>query len=138
MPYVQGSGPADLTRMKQPQPGITARCFVTRVVDGDTLDVEVRINTRIRLLDCWAPELHGGTEYLKELGVKARDNLVDLCTGGYGVVNIPTEQAHSTTDLLTFDRLLGRVWMEGQADDLSSQQVLAGVASSGKGKRLGE
>jgi hypothetical protein len=55
-----------------------------------------------------------------------------------GIVFIPTEHAHSIGDTLTLERMLGRIWMDGQDCDLSSQQVAAGHAASVKGGRLGE
>ena len=42
--------------MKQPPVGLTTKVRVTNVVDGDTIDVEIVKNIRIRLRDCWWPE----------------------------------------------------------------------------------
>ena len=43
--------------MNQPPLGLTAQCKVLDVYDGDTVTVEVRTIARVRLLDCWAPEV---------------------------------------------------------------------------------
>ena len=42
--------------MQQPQEGFTTKAKVTRVIDGDTVDVEITRKVRLRLKDCWAPE----------------------------------------------------------------------------------
>lgn len=127
-----------MTSIRKPPLGLTARCCVENVVDGDTLDIELRINCRVRLLDCWAPETRTHDHAEKKLGLAAKDNLLDLTRAGNGVVFIPTGQAHSVGDLLTLDRILGRVWIDGQDFDLSTQQVAAGKASTTKGGRLGQ
>ena len=124
--------------MIRPHPGITARVDVLNVVDGDTLDVEVKIRARVRLLDCWAPESRTLDLEEKQRGLAAKARLKELTTTGSGIVFIPTEQAHSIADTLTSDRILGRVWMDGQDRDLSSQQVAEGHASTMKGGAAGE
>jgi endonuclease YncB( thermonuclease family) len=121
----------------RPEPGITARCVVKKVVDGDTLDVELKIPVRIRLLDCWAPEARSKDKDEKVLGLAAKANLIACASGRTGVVCIPTGQADSVSDVLTLDRILGMVWVDGEDDDLSSTQVANGFASSKKGGPLG-
>lgn len=55
-----------------------------RVVDGDTLDVEidlgldVRVHTRLRLYGLDAPELHARDHAERERAEAARDRLIDL------------------------------------------------------------
>lgn len=121
----------------RPQPGITARCVVTNVVDGDTVDVELRIPARVRLLDCWAPESRTKDADEKKLGLAAKQNMVVMADGRHGVVFIPTGAAHSVADVLTLDRILGLVWVDGEDDDLSTRQVEQGFASTVKGGKLG-
>ena len=101
-------------------------------MDGDTLDVELRIPARIRLLGCWSPESRTKSIAEKKRGLAAKANLSDLTANGHGQVFIPTGAALSVKDVLTLDRLLGRVWMDGQEEDLSSQQVKAGHATESK------
>jgi hypothetical protein len=52
-------------------------------------------------------------------------------------VFVPTAAAQSVSDVLTLNRLLGKVWMDGQDTDLSTSQVVQGYASSKKGGKLG-
>ena len=123
--------------MNKPPLGITARCEVERVVDGDTLDIVLRIPMRIRLLDCWSPESRTLNEAEKVKGLAAKQRLCELVEGNHGQVFIPTSNATSIKDVLTLDRLLGKVWMDGQQVDLSTAQVVEGHASSRKGGQLG-
>lgn len=118
--------------MQKPPLGITARCEVVKPIDGDTLDVVLRIPARVRLLDCWAPETRTLDADEKERGLLAKVNLAALTMDKHGVVFIPTGQAHSVKDIITLDRVLGRVWMDGDEQDLSSQQVAAGHATKDK------
>lgn len=124
--------------MTKPPLGISARCIVTNTVDGDTLDVELRIPARIRLLDCWAPESRTLDLAEKKLGIKAKQAMEQLTAGGHGQVFIPSGSAHSIKDIITLDRLLGRVWMDGNDFDLSTEQVAMGNASTTKNGKLGE
>ena len=42
--------------MEQPSVGLTTKVLVTNIVDGDTVDVQIVKNIRVRLKDCWCPE----------------------------------------------------------------------------------
>jgi endonuclease YncB( thermonuclease family) len=124
--------------MTKPPLGITARCKVLQVVDGDTLDIELRLPMRIRLLDCWCPESRTTDLEEKAKGLAAKKAMVELTVNRlYGQVFVPTAAAQSVSDVLTLNRLLGKVWMDGQDTDLSTSQVVQGYASSKKGGKLG-
>lgn len=124
--------------MNRPLPGLTGRAVVTHVVDGDTVDLEIRIDARIRLLDCYAPESRTTDLEEKKKGLAAKANMELLCQGETGIVHIPFTHAQSLTDILTLDRILGKVWMDNSDTDLSTQQVSDGYASSTKNGNLGE
>lgn len=105
-------------------------CRVVRVLDGDTLDVEVRKVYRIRLLDCWAAELHGPQ---KEAGIRARVNLESLAKDKSGIVVIPWKP--EAKDELTLNRYLGRLIVNGV--DVGKEQVRKKLAGKTK-EELGE
>ncbi len=81
--------------------GIWVYCEVTRVLDGDTLDVEGGIRIRLVLVD--APELSepGGPE--------ARDYLTDLCLGFVALIDEDADQVGDDP----FGRVLAVVYSEG-------------------------
>ena len=113
--------------MSQPPLGITARAIVKRVLDGDTLDVELVLPCRVRLLNCWAPELH------TEEGKKSKDALCTLSPEGSRVVlQIPTTDAQNVKDVFTFGRVLGNIWREGDEDSISHLMVINGHAKPSK------
>jgi endonuclease YncB( thermonuclease family) len=116
-----------------PPLGVSARVFVTRVVDGDTVDVEIRIPLRVRLIDCWAPEKYEG-----KIGPAATQSMTTMADKQWGVLFVPTQEAQSLTDVLTFDRVLGKIWIDGNTLDISERQVRKNLASRTKGAGLGE
>ena len=116
--------------MAQPQLGITKKAIVKNIVDGDTLDVYIVIPARIRLLDCWAPEIHGQQ---RPQGLESKDALEKLLPVNSNViVQIPTEHARSVSDLLTFNRVLGNVWQETCQESVSEKMVRMGFATKTK------
>jgi endonuclease YncB( thermonuclease family) len=119
--------------MPQPPLGLTARATVERVLDGDTLDVVLQLPVRIRLLDCWAPEIHGIN---KPEGVASKQQLERMAPVGSHVrVQVPTSNADALGDVLTLGRVLGNVWREGDDESLSQLMVAAGMATTEKVKR---
>lgn len=123
--------------MTRPPLGISARATIKNVVDGDTVDVELRIPARVRMVGAYAPESRTKDASEKVKGLAAKTHLTELAEGKHGQVFIDTSAARSLTDVLTLDRLVGTVWIDGMDVDLSTAQVMAGHASSTKGGGLG-
>lgn len=112
--------------MEQPELGLTARADVKRIVDGDTVDVEIRLPCRVRLLDCYAPEMR------QAAGVRAAEQLAKLMPVGTEVVlQIPTTGASNMKDVFTFGRVLGRVWAGGV--DVGKKLIAKGFAEARNG-----
>ena len=113
---------------EQPPLGITARAYVTRILDGDTVELELRLPVRVRLLDCWAPELRTPE------GPASKEALTKLLPVGSKVVlHVPTTKAKNASDVLTFGRVLGHIWRKGK--NASAEMVQQGFATEKKQKR---
>lgn len=118
--------------MPAPPLGLTARAIVDRVIDGDTLDVFITIPVRVRMIDCWAPEVRGG-EKLDGLASKAL--LEQMAPVGAEVrVNVPTTHVDALAQAFTFGRVIGNVWRIGDEESLSELMVSAGAATREKVK----
>jgi len=122
--------------MAAPDPGWTTKATVKEVYDGDTIVVTVSREMRIRLLDCWAPEVRTKNKAEKKKGFASRDRLrATLPIGSEITLQIPTHVEEDGTvqiqDVLTMGRFLGRVWSE-QGIDVSADQVSKGVATKDK------
>lgn len=116
--------------MSAPPLGVTARAVVRRVVDGDTLDVSIEIPLRLRLLDCWAPEIHGIDRIA---GQNAKEKLSELLPVGKQVhVHVPTAEVDALGGILTFSRVLGHVFVPGEKESISEQMVAMGLATKEK------
>lgn len=134
-----------------PKPGLTAPCEVVEWHDGDTCTVRVTIDVRVRLLDCWAPEVHGRsmTEAEKKLPPEKQKEIQRQITnekqrgndskasamkfapvGSSGVLEIPFDGIHRSDEAFTMGRVLGRVWIGGK--DVSALQVASGHATATK------
>jgi endonuclease YncB( thermonuclease family) len=112
-----------------PVPGWSVRCTVVEVYDGDTIVVEWTSRARVRLIDCWAPEIKTRDDEEKRAGIAARDHLAKLCEGKDAILFVPVDQGDigKQTNL---SRFLGRVSVDGK--DLSEQMVASGYAKKVK------
>lgn len=110
----------------RPAHGWSTSCVVDRVLDGDTIEVTVTRRLRVRLLDCWAPEVKGVE---KPQGLKSSQHLKEIALGVNGTLFIPTEDARNMGDILTLGRVLGHVWIDGSDLSLSELQVQSGHAT---------
>jgi endonuclease YncB( thermonuclease family) len=124
-----------------PAPGWTTQARCLRVIDGDTIEVEVRRVIRVRMLDCWAPESRidarlpeAAQTAEKAAGIASRENLQRMCEGKDVVVQIPAGE--DVAKAITMGRWLGRVWLEGDGESLSEKQVREGFAEVTKPERL--
>ena len=118
-----------------PPQGLSCTAKIVDVVDGDTLTAELRIRTRIRLLDCWADETRTKDADAKARGLKAKSNLTDLALDQDAIIFIPWKEGR-LDQVLTFGRVLAYVWVDKKS--LAKQQVAGGFASTTKEGRLGE
>lgn len=110
-----------------PDAATTLACEVVRVIDGDTVVVEVRQQYHVRLLDCWAKELHGPD---KDIGLASKQHLAEAVQhlGRTGIVSIPWHEDSAKS--WSMGRTLGRVWLGGE--ELSEIQVSSGHATKTK------
>jgi len=106
-------------------------CEVIEVYDGDTLTVEIRLRAKVRLLNCWAPEIRRADPEEIERGLASRDHLSGLAAGERGVLEIPLDGQgiHSVGDLFSFERVLGNVYVGDPQINLGASQVQAGHAT---------
>jgi endonuclease YncB( thermonuclease family) len=125
-----------------PDPGWTTRGVISRVIDGDTVEVTIKRTIRVRLQDCWAAEKRLDPslppidrEAAKLRGMAAAEHLRRIAEGHECTLQIPTHPADGETqdigDSFSMGRAVGRVWINGT--DLSALQVRKGYATSTKG-----
>lgn len=121
--------------LKDPPPrGISTTAIVEECYDGDTVTVTLQLQCRVRLLDCWAPEVRGSQ---KPEGLKSKAHLQKLIPEGSTVrLFIPT--TGRLQDSLTFGRALGSMWVQnddGTFTNVSDQMVKDGFATKEKVRR---
>lgn len=114
---------------------VTELATVKEVYDGDTIVVTVTKEYRVRMLDCWAPEITGDE---KEDGLKSKQFLESiLVTGDEVFVKVPT--TNRIQDSITFGRVLAYVYKDidgdGEVDNISEQMVENGFATKEKVKK---
>ncbi len=127
-----------------PSPSWTTRAKVLRVIDGDTLEVEIRRVVRVRMLDCWAPESKqdprlpdSRRQAEKAKGQAAKQNLNSLANGREVIVSVPLSDDGDVAKSMTMGRVLGHVWLVDHPEkSLSVQQVEAGHATTEKPEEL--
>ena len=127
-----------------PKPSWTTPARVLRIIDGDTLEVEVRRVLRVRMLDCWAPEYRrdprldeSRREAEKAKVQAAKEHLISLANGREVIVSVPMAADEDVSKMWSMGRVLGWVWLADQPEkSLSVQQVEAGHAVTAKPEEL--
>lgn len=107
-----------------PEPGITAPATVVSVYDGDTVTVQVAYTMRVRLLDCWAPEIKG-TEKPDGLVSKAALEAM-LPPGTPVIVHIPVTANGDIGKSITLGRVLANIWTTEHPEESVSERMVAG------------
>jgi len=103
---------------------------IVKVLDGDTIEVEVRRRVRVRLLDCWAAETRTTDPEEKAKGMEAKKFLTEIALGNNAKVFVPIEGAARFGESMSFGRVLAFVEVNGA--DLSEAMVAAGLATTEK------
>jgi len=128
----RGESSSPLSALRPPQKfALHLPCVITQIVDGDTVTVEITLQARVRLEDCWAPETTGGTETTKAAGLASKQHLSQIAEGKRGGLLVVLDGAKRLDDVFSFGRIVGRVWCE-DAGDLARKQVLSGHAFATK------
>lgn len=135
---------AFLHPQEMPEPAWITPGRVLRVIDGDTLEVEIRRTIRVRMLDCWAPESTMDSrvpeerrEAEKARGQASKQALHELATDREVIVRIPTSRSGDLSQSITLGRVLGEVWLTSDPrESLSEKQVAAKHATKTKPEEL--
>ena len=138
----QAPPPVTLLQAK-PQPKVRAvpkttpplaLCFpirVTEVHDGDTCKAIVQFEITVRYNNCWAPELKD------PLGPTSAKRAKEAM-GKLGRLYIDLSDVRNLADLLTFGRVVGEIWLDGETESESAKQVRLKMATTQKNGKLGE
>jgi len=99
----------------QPEQKLTTKAVVKDVYDGDTVVVSIQKDIRVRMLDCWAPEIKTRDLDEKERGQKSRDFLKSLLKNDDEVI-IEIPMTDRIQDSFTFGRVLAFLWKDVDGD----------------------
>lgn len=131
-----------ITAHQIPPTGWTVKGQVVNCVDGDTVDISVTTIVRVRLIDCWSPESkidkrlpEDQRQAEKQAGQAAKKHLEELALGKDVVLQVRVKSAE-LKDVLTMNRVLGTVWLDGAEKSLNEIQVEAGHATKEKREEL--
>jgi micrococcal nuclease len=103
---------------------------VTKVVDGDTIDVDIDLgfdisfSSRVRLAGIDTPESRTKDKAEKELGLESKEYLSKHLKDAKSVV-IKTEKMNSTEK---FGRILGWIYVNGDTVSLNDMMINDGYA----------
>ena len=103
---------------------------VTKVVDGDTIDVvidlgcDIGFTTRVRLAGIDTPESRTKDLAEKALGLESKKYLADRLKDAKNIV-IKTEKINSTEK---FGRVLGWLYVNGEGNSLNVEMINKGYA----------
>ena len=103
---------------------------VTKVVDGDTIDVvidlgfDISFTTRVRLAGIDTPESRTKDLTEKALGLESKKYLTDRLKDAKNIV-IKTEKINSTEK---FGRVLGWLYVNGEGNSLNVEMINKGYA----------
>lgn len=123
-----------------PPDGLTLPGKIVEVHDGDTVTVEVVTRMRVRLIDCWAPEVMTDRRVApaeqaaaKAAGAASREYLQQMVSRSPACkLHIP-RVGDDLGDVTSMGRVLGKVWLADDAThSVSERMVNAGHATRTK------
>jgi micrococcal nuclease len=103
---------------------------VTKVVDGDTIDVvidlgfDISFTSRVRLAGIDTPESRTKDKAEKALGLESKAYLASILKGAENIV-VRTEKINSTEK---FGRVLGWLYVDGSPDSVNNDMIDRGYA----------
>jgi micrococcal nuclease len=103
---------------------------VTKVVDGDTIDVDIDLgfsisySQRLRLAGIDTPESRTTDKFEKSLGIESKDYLKSKLKDAKDIV-VKTEKPDSSEK---YGRILGWVYLDGNTKSVNEQMIEDGYA----------
>ncbi len=103
---------------------------VLRVVDGDTIDVDIDLGfnisytQRVRLAGIDTPESRTTDKYEKALGLEVKKKLAELIKNATDIV-IRTEKPDSSEK---YGRILGWLFLDGSSESVNTALIAGGYA----------
>ena len=113
-------------------PQLVIPCEVVEVYDGDTVTVRLTLDVRVRLLDCWTPEVRTRDATEKQYGLHSKETLQELVSDERCLLVVPLSEMDRLDDLFTFGRLLARLKLVDSGLDASDEMVRMGAATEAK------
>jgi len=129
--------------MTMPELGWTTDGIVTDVHDGDTITVRVYRDFRVRLRDCWAPELEPIEQRRKwavlrdippESGMASQLHMMQLANGYQVRLHVVGSPDGDFRDSTSMGRVIGDVYLRKDGTSLAEAMVAAGHATKEKPK----
>ena len=127
--------------VKLPELGWITNGQILRVIDGDTVEVAVVRKLRVRLRNCWAPELEPVEQRRKwgryppeNTGAASHQYLQNLADGYQVRVFVAGSPDDEFSDVTSMGRLIGDVYLLKDNTNLAAAQVAAGHATKEKQK----
>lgn len=112
-----------------PKPSITFRGRIAKVIDGDTIEIEVVRRVRVRIRDCWAPETRTRDLDEKQRGLAAKAFLESIAFRQHAIVHVPMP-SDRFGDATSMGRVIGDVWIGD--DSIADVMIAAGHATRTK------
>ena len=126
-----------------PELGWISNGHLIRVIDGDTVEVAITRKVRVRLRNCWAPELEPIEQRrqwarLNDIpegtGMASQQHLSQLAKGYQVRVFVAGSPDDEFSDVTSMGRLVGDVYLLKDNTNLAAAQVQAGHATKEKPK----
>lgn len=107
-------------------PGVVVPGRIVKTTDGDTLVVEVTLRIAVRIVGVKTPEVRGAE---RPDGLIAKRRLEELIGGRTTcLVGIRSDRGPTLGDATSLGRVLGEVWVDGDAESLNRKMMSAGYA----------
>ena len=126
-----------------PELGWASNGHVIRVIDGDTMEVAVTRKIRVRLRNCWAPELEPidqrrqwalKKDIPENSGMASQLHLSRLAEGFQVRVFVAGSPDDEFSDVTSMGRVIGDVYLLKDNTNLAAAQVAAGHATKERPK----